>query len=106
MCDRLLRKGLISRHRARADRRAVQVAVTSAGRQVVDQATAARRALIAGILGKLPPADQPAVARSLRAFAEAAGEIPDRLWPPAGTGGPAARGGPAGRATADEMTRS
>jgi len=32
MCDRLLRKGLIRRHRARSDRRAVQVSVTAAGR--------------------------------------------------------------------------
>jgi DNA-binding MarR family transcriptional regulator len=40
MCDRLVRKGLIRRHRARADRRAVLVSVTAAGRLVVDQATA------------------------------------------------------------------
>ena len=53
MCDRLLRKALIRRHRARADRRAVQVSITPAGRQVVDQATARRRALIAGILRRL-----------------------------------------------------
>jgi DNA-binding MarR family transcriptional regulator len=37
MCDRLVRKGLIRRHRARADRRAVLVSLTAAGRQVVDQ---------------------------------------------------------------------
>ena len=37
MCDRLLRKGLIRRHRARADRRAVQVSITAAGREVVDR---------------------------------------------------------------------
>ena len=55
MCDRLARKGLIRRHRARGDRRAVLVAVTSAGREVVDQAAARRRALIADILAKLPP---------------------------------------------------
>ena len=54
MCDRLVRKGLIRRHRARADRRAVLVSVTAAGRRVVDQATARRRALIAEILGTLP----------------------------------------------------
>lgn len=41
MCDRLVRKGLIWRHRARADRRAVLVSVTAAGRPVVDRATAA-----------------------------------------------------------------
>ena len=29
MCDRLVRKGLARRHRARADRRAVQVAITA-----------------------------------------------------------------------------
>ena len=81
MCDRLVRKGLIRRHRARADRRAVQVSVTAAGRQVVDQATGRRRALIAGILGRLPARQQSAVASALAAFAAAAGEIPDSQWP-------------------------
>ena len=81
MCDRLLRKGLIRRHRARADRRAVQVSITAAGRVVVDQATERRRALIADILRKLPAARQLAVAAALQAFAAAAGEIPDSQWP-------------------------
>ncbi len=80
MCDRLLRKGLIRRQRARADRRAVQVSITAAGRQVVDEATARRRALLAGILAKLPARQQEAVAAALRAFAAAAGEIPDGEW--------------------------
>ena len=86
MCDRLVRKGLIRRHRARADRRAVQVSITEAGRQVVDEATARRRALLAGILAKLSARQQSAVAAALRAFAAAAGEIPDSEWPegPAG----------------------
>ena len=83
MCDRLARKGLIRRHRARADRRAVLVSVTPADRQVVDEATARRRELIAGILAKLPPSVQGEVAVALRAFAAAAGEVPDSLWPPA-----------------------
>jgi DNA-binding MarR family transcriptional regulator len=83
MCDRLVRKGLIRRHRARGDRRAVMVAVTAAGRDVVDQATARRRALIADILAKLPAGTQEAVARALRTFAEAAGEVPDSQWPTA-----------------------
>jgi DNA-binding MarR family transcriptional regulator len=86
MCDRLVRKGLIRRQRARADRRTVQVSITAAGLQVVNQATARRRELIAGILAKLPARQQPAVADALQAFARAAGEIPDSLWPadPAG----------------------
>jgi DNA-binding MarR family transcriptional regulator len=81
MCDRLVRKGLIRRHRARADRRAVLVSVTAAGRQVVDQATARRRALIEDILARLPAGRQRAVAEALAAFADAAGEIPDNRWP-------------------------
>jgi len=81
MCDRLVRKQLMRRHRARADRRVVQVSLTAAGRQVVDQATARRRELIAGILGQLPAAQQQAVAQALGMFSAAAGEIPDRDWP-------------------------
>jgi DNA-binding MarR family transcriptional regulator len=45
MGDRLVRKGLIRRQRSRADRRSVQVSITAAGREVVDQATARRREL-------------------------------------------------------------
>jgi DNA-binding MarR family transcriptional regulator len=75
MCDRLARKGLIRRHRARADRRSVLVSVTPAGRRVVDEATARRR--------ELPAAVQREVALALEAFAAAAGEVPDSLWPPA-----------------------
>jgi DNA-binding MarR family transcriptional regulator len=100
MCDRLVRKGLIRRHRARSDRRAVQVSVTAAGREVVDQATARRRALIAGILGKLPARQQSAVASALAAFAAAAGEIPDSQWPappPTAEREPAHSGSPEGR---------
>ena len=82
MCDRLTRKGLIRRHRARTDRRSVLVSITAAGREVVDQATRRRRELIAVILGRLPAATQRAVADALAAFAEAAGEIPDREWAP------------------------
>ena len=83
MCDRLVRKGLVRRHRARADRRSVLVSVTAAGRDVVDQATARRRELIAGILAAMPPSEQREVARALAAFAAAAGEVPDSQWPPA-----------------------
>ena len=84
MCDRLARKGLIRRHRARADRRAVLVSVTAAGRLVVDQATARRRALIEEILATLPQDTQKGVAEALRAFSDAAGEVPDSQWPPPG----------------------
>lgn len=80
MCDRLVRTGLIRRHRARTDRRAVLVSITAAGRVVVDQATARRRELITAILARLPAAEQRGVAAALWAFADAAGEIPDSEW--------------------------
>jgi DNA-binding MarR family transcriptional regulator len=83
MCDRLVRKGLVRRHRARGDRRAVLVSVTPAGRQVVDEATRRRRALIADILDRLPATEQQAVAQALRAFSDAVGEVPDDQWPAA-----------------------
>jgi DNA-binding MarR family transcriptional regulator len=82
MGDRLVRKHLVRRHRARADRRVVLVSLTEAGRQVVDEATARRRVLVADILAKVTAEDQQAIAAAFRLFAEAAGEIPDTLWPP------------------------
>ena len=91
MCDRLVRKGLIRRQRARTDRRAVLVSITAAGRDVVDGATERRRALIAGILARLPAHTQHSIAEALRAFAEASGEIPDSQWP-ADQGGEASAG--------------
>jgi DNA-binding MarR family transcriptional regulator len=88
MCDRLVLKELVRRHRARADRRAVLVAITGAGRQVVDTATARRRDLLAEILERLPTAQQTAVAAAFGAFAAAAGEIPDSQWPREESGEP------------------
>jgi hypothetical protein len=94
MCDRLVRNGLIRRHRARGDRRVVLVSVTPAGRHVVDEATARRRALIADILGRLPVLEQQAVAEALWVFADAAGEVPDSRWPVAAAAGKALAPGP------------
>jgi DNA-binding MarR family transcriptional regulator len=105
MCDRLVRKGLVRRHRARGDRRTVLVSVTTTGRQVVDQATSRRRALIAEILERLPVPAQQAVARALRAFTDAASEVPDSEWPapgPAGEG-PAPRRRGSGQHSGPEL---
>jgi DNA-binding MarR family transcriptional regulator len=81
MCDRLVRKGLIRRHRGRADRRSVQVSLTESGRRVVDDATARRTTLIARIMSRLPVDAQRDLAIAMRAFAQAAGEVPDSEWP-------------------------
>ncbi len=99
MCDRLVRKGLVRRHRARADRREVQVTITAAGRDVVDEATARRRELLAEILGRLPERRQASVAAAFRSFALAADEVPDSDWP-------APVAGAEGGATSSAATRT
>jgi len=81
MCERLVRRGLVARHRARADRRVVRISLTAPGRQIVDDATRQRRMFLARILAVLPAAQREGVAAALRAFAAAAGEVPDEEWP-------------------------
>ena len=81
MCDRLVRRDLVTRHRAHDDRRVVRISITAAGRGVVDDATRQRRALIAEILSALPAGQRLAVATALRTFAAAAGEVPEDAWP-------------------------
>ena len=81
MCERLLRKGFIRRRRARTDRRSVLVSLSAEGRQVVDEATAARRTIIRQALAELPVDQQRAAGIALRALSRAAGEVPDAQWP-------------------------
>jgi DNA-binding MarR family transcriptional regulator len=81
MSDRLVRRGLVTRHRGEDDRRVVRIAITPAGRDVVDEATRHRRAIIAEILSGMPADRRREIAVALRDFAAAAGEIPDEQWP-------------------------
>jgi DNA-binding MarR family transcriptional regulator len=76
MCDRLVRKGLVRRHRQAGDRRSVRIALTAKGRDLVAEVTRRRRAELARLLGALPPAQHEPVIAAFRAFAAAAGELP------------------------------
>ncbi len=80
MCDRLARKGLIRRQRLPSDRRTVRVTVTQSGRQLVSAVTRHRRRDIQAILRKMPPETRGALVGALRAFADAAGEVPEQDW--------------------------
>ncbi len=80
MCDRLLRKGLIRRRTARQDRREVRLALTEAGRRLVDEVTRRRRAELRRLLSGIPVADQHAVVAALGRLNAAAGEAPDQDW--------------------------
>jgi DNA-binding MarR family transcriptional regulator len=76
MCDRLVRKGLVRRHRLAGDRRAVRIALTAAGRDMVTEVSQRRRAELARLLGALPAEEHEPVIAAFRAFAAAAGEFP------------------------------
>ena len=80
MCDRLLRKGLVSRRTDRRDRRQVRIALTSEGRRLVDAVTRRRRREIAHLLASVPLEAQRSVVESLQLLADAAGEVPEQSW--------------------------
>ena len=80
MCDRLVRKRLVTRRRAQGDRRAVRVMLTAAGGELVAEVSRRRRVEIAAILRRMPAAHHDPVVRALRVFADAAGEVPEQDW--------------------------
>lgn len=80
MCDRLVRKGLIERAASIESRREVIVALTPAGRGLLDDVTAIRREAIAAVVTKVPDDLRPAMVAALQAFSDAAGEAPDQSW--------------------------
>jgi DNA-binding MarR family transcriptional regulator len=80
MSDRLARKGLVYRRRLGEDRRSVRVSLTAAGRQLVADVGRSRRAEIHAIVRRMPVPDRAATLTALRAFADAAGEVPEQDW--------------------------
>jgi len=76
MCDRLVRKGLVRRHRQAGDRRSVRITLTAQGRDLIAEVTRRRRAELARLLAALPPDQHEPVIAAFRAFAAAAGELP------------------------------
>lgn len=80
MCDRVVRKRLVSRRRLREDRRGVRISLTAAGAELVHDVTRRRRAEIGQIVQRLPVEHRPQVVDALRTFALAAGEVPEQDW--------------------------
>lgn len=80
MADRLVRKGLVERERVPEDRRSIRLSLTPAGAELVAEVSRRRRSEIAAILTRLPSAHRSAVVGALRAFADAAGEVPEQQW--------------------------
>jgi DNA-binding MarR family transcriptional regulator len=82
MCDRLVRKGLISRCRDEIDRREVNLDVTAAGRKIVTDVIERRRAEVRAVLGAIPVPARRSLVDSLYVLAAAAGQAPEPHWSP------------------------
>ena len=82
MCDRLVRKGLISRKRDDVDRREVNLAPTEDGLRLVQDVIERRRAEVRDILGGIPAPARAQLSASLHVLAEAVGEAPEMHWEP------------------------
>ncbi|HEV7207820.1 MAG TPA: MarR family winged helix-turn-helix transcriptional regulator [Mycobacteriales bacterium] len=80
MCDRLVRKQLVRRTRRAGDRRAVLVAISPEGEQLVGEVTRRRRIEVRRILAKVPGPERAGLVVALRTFASAAGEVPEQDW--------------------------
>ncbi|MHB1929535.1 MAG: MarR family winged helix-turn-helix transcriptional regulator [Acidimicrobiales bacterium] len=80
MIERLVRKHLVGRTRTREDRRTLRVYLTRAGRDTVGAVTDRRRDEVARILSAMPTESRAALTAALRAFADAAGEVPEQDW--------------------------
>jgi DNA-binding MarR family transcriptional regulator len=80
LCDRLVRKGLVRRRTDRRDRRQVRIALTEAGRRLIDTVSARRRDEIAALLEGFSPEERQSVAAALHRLAAGAGEVPEQEW--------------------------
>ncbi len=82
MCDRLVRKELVSRTRDELDRREVKLAITVLGRSVVSDVIERRRAEVRDLLQAIPVPLRRQLVSSLTLLATAAGEAPELHWGP------------------------
>jgi DNA-binding MarR family transcriptional regulator len=80
MCDRLVRKGLISRRAGSSDRRQVLLSLTPAGRELLDAVTSHRRREILALLEQAPRERHRALVEAFTLFADIGGELPDPDW--------------------------
>lgn len=74
MINRLLKAELVTRRDNPDDRRENLLALTAAGREIVDTVTSRRRAEINRIVAAMPSRDRTGLITALHAFADAAGE--------------------------------
>jgi len=82
MCDRLVRKDLVSRTRDELDRREVKLTITPAGRKIVADVIERRRAEVRDMLEAIPVPLRRQLVSSLTLLAAATDEAPEIHWGP------------------------
>jgi len=82
MCDRLVRKGLITRTRDDLDRREVNLVVTADGRSTVMNVINRRRSDVCALLRSIPRATRRELVDSLRLLSAATADTPELHWMP------------------------
>lgn len=71
MCDRLVRKDLVTRSRDRIDRRETVLSLTDQGNRLVHAVTASRRRIIRSMLQTIPLTERGGLVRALSVLADA-----------------------------------
>ena len=80
MCERLVKKGLVTRRTDRRDRRQVRIALSPGGRRLVDTVTARRRHEIEQLVATIPTESRGGLVDALRHLNDSAGEVPEQDW--------------------------
>lgn len=81
LCDRLVDKHLVARSVSPANRREVTISITETGAELVEHVSATRRREFSEIVERIPAHLRGPMVRAMRAFADAAGEVPQANWP-------------------------
>lgn len=80
LSNRLIAAGLVQRLPSPSSSREVTLDITPDGQRLLDQVLARRRREVTRIVDAMTPRQQEQVVDALRAFAAAAGEVPDQTW--------------------------
>lgn len=80
MCDRLVRKGLITRERDEGDRREIVLDLTAQGRDLVQKVTVRRKEMVEDLLHDIPSPERPALVRSLGLLTRVVNQLSAEHW--------------------------
>lgn len=80
LIDRLVKADLVDRRPVQDDRRALLVHLRPAGRRLVSQVWRRRWTEVQRIVATMSPDQRTGAETALRAFADAAGELPEQSW--------------------------